>query len=175
MPVVGSAGPLETPKGLPYFLGAAARVRKRFPETRFLLSGSGPEEGNLRRLARELGLEEAVTFAPNLLDFSAGLAATDVFCLPSLSQGLGATMLEAMALGKPVVASGVGGIDSVIEDGVTGLIVPPARGAALAEKIGSLLADPDRARRIGAAGRDEVRRRFGASRMVAERPPSTVR
>ena len=168
VPVVGSAGPLETPKGLPYFLGAAARVRGRFPETRFLLSGSGPEEGNLRRLARELGLEEAVTFAPNLLDFSAGLAATDVFCLPSLSQGLGATMLEAMALGKPVVASGVGGIDSVIEDGVTGLIVPPARGAALAEKIGSLLADPDRARRIGAAGRDEVRRRFGASRMVAE-------
>ena len=97
VPVVGTAGPLEVPKGLPYFLGAAARVRRRFPRTRFLLSGSGPEEANLRRLAERLDLEDAVTFAPNLLDFSASLGATDVFCLPSLSQGLGATMLEAMA------------------------------------------------------------------------------
>ncbi|MFH5806557.1 glycosyltransferase family 4 protein [Alienimonas sp. DA493] len=168
VPVVGSAGPLEAPKGLPYFLGAAARVKRRFPECRFLLSGAGPEEENLRRVARELGLEDAVTFAPNLLDFSAGLSATDIFCLPSLSQGLGATMLEAMARGRPVVASGVGGVDSVIEDGVTGLIVPPARGAALAEKICELLADPETARRIGGAGRAVVQERFGVARMVSE-------
>ncbi|NNJ24586.1 glycosyltransferase family 4 protein [Alienimonas chondri] len=168
VPVVGSAGPLESPKGLPYFLGAAARVKRRFPECRFLLSGAGPEESNLRRVARELNLENAVTFAPNLLDFSAGIAATDIFCLPSLSQGLGATMLEAMSRGRPVVASGVGGVDSVIEDGVTGLIVPPARGAPLAEKICELLADPEAARRIGAAGRAVVQERFGVARMVKE-------
>ncbi len=72
VPVVGCAGPLEVPKGLPYFLGAAARVKRRFPECRFLLSGSGPEEGNLRRLSRELELERAVTFAPNLSIFPRG-------------------------------------------------------------------------------------------------------
>ena len=168
VPVVGSAGPLEVPKGLPYFLGAAARIRAKFPECRFLLSGSGPEEGNLRRLSRELKLDDAVTFAPNLLDFSAGLAATDIFCLPSLSQGLGATMLEAMARGRPVVASGVGGVDAVVEDGVTGLVVPPARGAAIAEKVCGLLAEPAIARRIGAAGREAVLERFGVARMVEE-------
>ena len=168
VPVVGSAGPLEAPKGLPFFLGAAARLRPRFPEARFLLSGSGPEEGNLRRLSRELDLEPRVTFAPNLVDFSASLAATDVFCLPSLQQGLGATMLEAMARGRPVVASGVGGVDAVVEDGETGLIVPPGDCVALAERVGELLADPDRARAIGAAGREAVRRRFSVGRMVAE-------
>ena len=168
VPVVGTAGPLEVPKGLPYFLGAAARVRQRFPNARFLLSGAGPEEANLRRLARELGLEPAVTFAPNLLDFSASLAATDVFCLPSLEQGLGATMLEAMARGRPVVASGVGGVDSVVEDGATGLIVPPADSAALADGVAALLADPAAARRMGEAGRAVVRARFGVARMVAE-------
>ena len=109
-----------------------------------------------------------MTFAPNLLDFSAGLAATDVFCLPSLQQGLGATMLEAMARGRPVVASGVGGIDTVVEDGVTGLIVPPGECVPIAEKVCALLANPDAARRIGAAARDAVHARFGVGRMVAE-------
>ena len=168
VPVVGTAGPLEVPKGLPFFLGAAARVRRRFPSVRFLLSGAGPEEANLRRLARELGLEPATTFAPNLLDFSASLAATDVFCLPSLEQGLGATMLEAMARGRPVVASGVGGVDAVVEDGKTGYVVPPADSAALADRVARLLADPAAARRVGEAGRAAVRARFGVARMVAE-------
>ena len=168
VPVVGTAGPLEVPKGLPFFLGAAARVRRRFPRARFLLSGAGPEEANLRRLARELNLEPATTFAPNLLDFSASLAATDVFCLPSLEQGLGATMLEAMARGRPVVASGVGGVDSVVEHGETGLIVPPADSAALAAAVEGLLADPAAARRMGEAGRAVVRARFGVARMVSE-------
>ena len=168
VPVVGTAGPLEVPKGLPFFLGAAARIHRRFPGVKFLLSGAGPEEANLRRLARELGLEPSTTFAPNLLDFSASLAATDVFCLPSLEQGLGATMLEAMARGRPVVASGVGGVDSVVEDGETGLIVPPADSAALAESVARLLADPAAARRMGEAGRAVVRERFGVARMVSE-------
>ncbi len=113
-------------------------------------------------------MEPSTTFAPNLLDFSASLAATDVFCLPSLEQGLGATMLEAMARGRPVVASGVGGVDSVVEDGETGLIVPPADSAALAESVARLLADPPAARRMGEAGRAVVRERFGVARMVSE-------
>ena len=128
-------GPLEAVKGHVFFLGAAQRVAAAHPETEFLVAGAGPEEENLRRLARELGINHNVTFASNLYDFSASLAAMDIFCLPSLRQGLGTIMLEAMALGRPVIASGVGGIYSVVRNNETGLVVPPSDSAALAERI----------------------------------------
>ena len=165
--VVGTAGPLEVPKGLPYFLGAAARLRRRWPDTQFLLSGAGPEEANLRRLAGDLGLAGAVTFAPNLMDFSASLRATDLFCLPSLHQGLGATMLEAMALARPVVASAVGGVEDVLTDGETGLLVSPGDSGRLAGRLGELLDDPDRARAIGRAGRRLAAEHYTAASMTA--------
>ena len=166
--VVGTAGPLEVPKGLPYFLGAAARLRKKWPDTQFLLSGAGPEEANLRRLSADLGLTEAVTFAPNLMDFSASLRATDLFCLPSLHQGLGATMLEAMALARPVVASAVGGVEDVLEEEeTTGLLVLPGDSGQLAGRLGELLDDPDRARAIGRAGRRLAAEKYTAAAMAA--------
>jgi len=167
-PVIGTAGPLETSKGLPYFVGAAARVMRTHPETQFLVAGTGPEEHNLRRLSRELGVAGRLTFASNVYDFSRSMTALDVFCLPSLRQGLGATMLEAMAIGRPVIATRVGGVDSIVTDGETGLIVPPSDSARLAERIEELLDDPVKARRIGEAGRKMVRQRFQVSRMVAE-------
>jgi glycosyltransferase involved in cell wall biosynthesis len=168
LPVVGTAGPLEAVKGHVFFLGAAQRVAAALPETEFLIAGAGPEEENLRRVARELGINHNVTFAYNLYDFSTSLAAMDVFCLPSLRQGLGTIMLEAMALGRPVIASGVGGIYSVIRNNETGLVVPPSDSGALAERILELLHDPVRARAIGEAGRQLVREEFGVERMVAQ-------
>ncbi len=168
LPVVGTAGPLEAVKGHVFFLGAAQRVAAAQPETEFLVAGAGPEEENLRRLARELGINHNVTFAYNLYDFSTSLAAMDIFCLPSLRQGLGTIMLEAMALGRPVIASGVGGIYSVIRNNETGLVVPPSDNTALAERILELLHDPVRARAIGEAGRQLVREEFGVERMVAQ-------
>ncbi|QDT39131.1 glycosyltransferase family 4 protein [Stratiformator vulcanicus] len=167
-PVVGTAGPLEISKGLPYFLGAAARVLASHPQTQFLVSGAGPEEHNLRRLARELKLDGSLTFASSLYDFSRSMSALDIFCLPSLQQGLGATMLEAMANGRPVVATRVGGVDTIVTDGETGLIVPPSDSSRLSERIIELLDDPPLARRIGDAGRTLVRERFQVARMVAE-------
>ncbi|MFN0056399.1 MAG: glycosyltransferase family 4 protein [Planctomycetales bacterium] len=167
-PVVGTAGPLEAVKGVPYFLGAARRVLESRPELEFIVAGAGPEEGNLRRVARELGIAPQVTFVPYLNDFAESLAAMDIFCLPSLQQGLGTIMLEAMALGRPVIATGVGGVARVIRDGETGLTVPPQNSAALARGILDLLENPARARVMGAAARQQVVEDYDAGRMLLQ-------
>lgn len=166
VPVVGTAGPLEAVKGFPFFLGAAARVLSAGRDVEFVIAGAGPEEENLRRVARELGIADHVTFVPNLLDFAEALEAMDIFCLPSLQQGIGTIMLEAMALGRPVIATRVGGVYRVIRDNENGLLVPPSDSSRLAERILELLDDPLRARNIGSAAQREVRREFGVDRMV---------
>lgn len=167
IPVVGTAGPLEAVKGFVYFLGAAQRVLATGREAEFLIAGAGPEEGNLRRVARELGITRKVTFVPYLLDFSASLAATDIFCLPSLQQGLGTVMLEAMSFGRPVIATAVGGVSSIIAHSENGLIVPPASSADLAERIVELLDNPVKARALGAAARRHVESKYSARQMTA--------
>lgn len=166
-PVVGTAGPLEAVKGFPFFLGAAQRVLAVRDDVQFLVAGAGPEEGNLRRLARELGVVAKVTFVPNLLEFSHSLRAMDIFCLPSLKQGLGTIMLEAMALARPVIATSVGGVYSAVRDNQTGLLVPPSNSTRLAERILELLEDPVRARALGEAGRQLVCREFSVEKMVS--------
>ncbi|MFQ5731656.1 MAG: glycosyltransferase family 4 protein [Planctomycetaceae bacterium] len=166
IPVVGTAGPLEAVKGLPFFLAAAKTVNAARPNVEFLVAGGGPEERNLRRLSRELNIDRKITFVPNLTDFGQSLAAMDVFCLPSLQQGLGTVMLEAMALGKPVIATRVGGVAGVIRDRENGLLVPPSQSRPLANAILELLGDAVRARAIGEAGRSLVRREFRVETMV---------
>lgn len=167
VPVIGTAGPLETVKGFPFFLGAAAKVLAAGQrDVEFLVAGAGPEEGNLRRLARQLGINDHVTFAPNLVDFADAIAAIDVFCLPSLQQGIGTIMLEAMAMGRPVIATSVGGVNQVIRDKETGFLVPPSDSDALARQILWLLENPDEARRIAQAAREEVLAEFSAERML---------
>ncbi|QDT65700.1 glycosyltransferase family 4 protein [Calycomorphotria hydatis] len=167
-PVVGTAGPLEISKGIRYFIEAAARIQRTHPDVEFLISGSGPEEHHLRRLVRDSGLAGKVTFVSSLYDFQRSITALDLFCLPSLQQGLGTTMLEAMALGRPVIASQVGGVDSIVTDGVTGLIVPPSDSVRLADRICELLDDPLRAKRIGEAGRQLVKENFQVGKMVEQ-------
>lgn len=166
VPSIGTAGPLEAVKGLPYFLGAAQKVLAAGRDVEFLVAGAGPEEANLRRLAGELGIRSRVTFLPNRPSFSDAIAALDVFCLPSLQQGLGTIMLEAMSLGRPAIASAVGGVHSVIRDGETGVVVPPRDSGELARQMLGLLDDPSRTRKIGEAGRQEVTSRFGTEAML---------
>ena len=167
VPVVGTAGPLEPIKGHTVFLQAAQEVLSQGIDAEFLIAGSGPEEENLRRFARELGIADHVTFVPYVREYTEVLEAMDIFCLPSLQQGLGTVMLEAMALGKPVVASGVGGVYSVVHDGETGLLSPRRDWAALAERIMALLSDPELAGRIGENARRLVAKQFSVERMVA--------
>lgn len=168
VPVVGTAGPLEAVKGFPFFLGAAARVLATGREVEFLIAGAGPEESNLRRLCRELGINDKVTFVPNLLDFDDALVAMDVFVLPSLQQGIGTIMLDAMAMGRPVIATRVGGVYCAVRDQETGLMVPPSNSEALSARIAELLDNPAKARAIGSAARDMVEREFGVHGMVEQ-------
>lgn len=165
-PVIGMAGPLEVIKGGSFFLRACHRVLEAGEQIRIVVAGSGPEERNLRRLATSLELNDHITFVDDGTAMSTYLSAVDIFCLPSLQQGFGIILLEAMALGRPVVASGVGGILSVLEDNRTGMIVPPSDSRALADCLLSLLKNPERTRKLGIAGQNIVEDRFMVTRMV---------
>lgn len=167
IPVVGTACPLEPTKGLPFFLGAAAKVLATGRDVEFLVAGSGPEEYNLRRLTRVLGIGSRVTFVPYLLDFAPSLQAMDIFVLPSLQQGLGTIMLEAMALGRPVIATRVGGAYGVVHDHVTGLLVPPSNSGELADRMIEYLSDPLKARSIGQAAREMVSIEYPLEGMIS--------
>lgn len=167
-PVIGMAGPLEAVKGASFFLRACHRVVEAGQDIRIVIAGSGPEEHGLRQLAGSLNLSRRLTFVDGGVSMQGYLPAIDIFCLPSLQQGLGVMMLEAMALGRPVIASGVGGVTSVIEDRVTGLIVPPSDSVSLSERILELLRQRDFARQLAAAGQELMRTKFSEQRMLDE-------
>ncbi|MCA9060388.1 MAG: glycosyltransferase family 4 protein [Planctomycetaceae bacterium] len=167
-PVIGMAGPLEVVKGASFLLRACHRVLECGHQVRIIIAGSGPEEHSLRQLASSLQMTSRLTFVDGGTAMRAYLSAMDIYCLPSLQQGLGVMMLEAMALGRPVIASGVGGVLNVVSDNETGLIVPPSDSRSLADRICELLNAPDRAREIGLAGQDLIRSKFNAQRMTDE-------
>lgn len=166
MLVVGTVGPLEPQKGQSYFLQAAKIILELGWDVEFIVAGFGPEETRLRRLMRELGIAGRVTFVTYAQPFAEVLAAIDVFVLPSLQQGLGTVMFEAMSQGKPVVATRVGGLSDVLDDGETARLVPPADARQLANAIIELLSNPKRARELAARGRALVAQNFNVEQMV---------
>lgn len=164
-PVVGIASQLVPPKGHPDFIRAAAEVVKRFPRAKFLVVGSAvfPEDGyeaELHALVRELGLGEHFIFTGFRRDMPQVMAAWDILVVASHVEPFGKVTIEAMALGKPVVATAVGGIAETIENGVSGLLVPPAHPQAMAEAIIDLAAHPHKAQRIAQAGYQRVQEMF---------------
>jgi len=165
-PVIGTAGPLEAGKGLQHFLRGAVRILKARPDTLFVIAGSGPEERSLRRLAQDLQISHAVSILPNLHDLSSALKAMDIFVLPAIKQGLGSTMLDAMAWGLPVIACDSGGVFSVVVDGMTGFLVPPGDDMALAERMRFLLDNPVRARELGLCGRRRIQDHFNINHLI---------
>lgn len=167
-PVVGTAGPLEAGKGLRYFVDAIPAVLSAHPQAEFLIAGAGPEERSLRRRVMDLGAAEHVTFVPSLRDLGDSMSAMDIFVLPSLKQGLGTIMLEAMLRGRPVIATSAGGVQDVVSDGRTGLLVPPRDSGALAERVNELLDEPLRARAMGKAAHEYVEAEFPVARMVEQ-------
>jgi glycosyltransferase involved in cell wall biosynthesis len=130
------------------------------------LEQDGAYERELRAEAERLGVVDRVVFAGYRDDVPALLAGCDVFCLPSEMEGLPLVVLEAMAQGKPVVATAVGGTPELVVHGETGLLVQPGDVDALAAALAQLLADPEHARRMGEAGRERVQREFGAAAMA---------
>jgi glycosyltransferase involved in cell wall biosynthesis len=153
---------LDNQKGLCYLLEAARLV----PEAVFVVAGDGPERTALEAKARELRLGDRIVFLGFRQDIPDLLASCDVFVLPSLFEGLPASVLEAMAAGKPVIATAIGGTDEAIVHGETGLLVPPADPTALAEAIQLVLSDPVRAQRMAAAGQARVQQEFSVETMV---------
>jgi glycosyltransferase involved in cell wall biosynthesis len=167
-PVVGNVAALTGHKDHATLLDAAAIVLRRRPDARFVIVGEGPRRRELEARAREGGLEGRVVFAGFRTDVDRLLPAFDLFCLSSRLEGLGTSLLDAMAFGLPIVATAAGGIPEAVEDGVTGLVVPVRDPGALAHGLLGLLEDPERRRRLGDAGRRRFRDRFTADRMVEE-------
>jgi glycosyltransferase involved in cell wall biosynthesis len=152
-PVLGALARHDDPKGLTYLIQAMPAVLARQPSARLLLVGDGPLRANLEAEARSLGVAERVHFAGYQRDVASMLGAMDLVVLPSVREGLPLSLLEAMAAGRPVVATRVGGMPEVVVDGMTGRLVPPADPAALAEAIGAILDSPRCAEQMGEAGR----------------------
>ncbi len=166
--LLGMVSRLVEQKGIPYALRAFERVGGEFPAAQLVIAGDGLLRVELELMARSLRVADRVHFLGWRADPAAILAALDVFLMPSLWEGFGLVLLEAMAQGLPVVGSAVSAIPEVVVDGETGLLCPPRDVHALAAALRLLLADPERRERMGTAGRARVEAHFSAARMVEE-------
>jgi glycosyltransferase involved in cell wall biosynthesis len=167
-PIVGNVAALVPHKGQRHLIDAAAIVVRRIPDARFVIAGEGELRPQLERQIKEHRLEKhvfLVGFRPDVLSVH---KAFDLFVMSSLTEGLGTSLLDAMACGKPIVATTAGGMPEVVADGRTGLLVPPRDDDALAAAIVTLLEDEPRRRAMGAAAERRVREFFSAERMVQE-------
>ncbi len=164
--VIGTIGRLAEIKRQDVLIAAFAGLADRFPEVHLLLVGDGPLEADLRALTAGLGLAERVHFAGYESQPERALWQMDVFALTSRSEGMPVSILEAWAAGVPIVASNVGGIPELITDGQTGRLVPALDVSAATEALAGLLADPDQARSLAAAGSALVESSYSLTRMA---------
>jgi glycosyltransferase involved in cell wall biosynthesis len=155
-PTILSIGRLTREKGHRVLLEAMARVVQAVPSARLRVCGIGEEEARLKKFAEAGGISSQVAFVGFVPDPRTELASADVFAMPSLSEGLGVAVLEAMAMGVPVVATDAGGLPEAVAHGESGLVVPAGHAEALAEALVSLLRDPARRREMGRRGRERV-------------------
>ncbi len=167
-PVVVMACRLVEQKGVSDALQAFAGTRADFPQARLLIAGDGPLRDRLQDEAVQAGLTGSVRFLGWREDVPKLLAACDVFLMPSLWEGFGLVLLEAMAQGLPVVASRVSAIPEVVVDGETGLLAPAGDVPAICDALLALLRDPGMARRMGERGGHRLETCFGEARMVQE-------
>lgn len=165
-PVIAGVGRLNPQKNFSLFLDIAAALSPRFPTLRFLLAGEGPEEEMLREKAAQLGLADRIVFAGYVADTREVYAAADFLLMPSRFEGLPMTLLEAMAMNLPVVASKLDGIAEVITDGEDGLLAAPGDAAAFTEHLTRLLENPALALQLGTAARSKIEARFSVERMT---------
>ena len=165
-PLVVTVGRLDWYKGHKYLLEAAEKIVQTLPDARFLIVGDGGYRKRLENQVKQLNLDENVIFTGNRKDIPEILAGIDLFVLSSVSEGFGRAVAEAMACAKTVVATKAGGLSEVVEDGITGILVPPKNSIALAEAIIKLLKDKKKAENMGIAGRKRVEKLFSIERNV---------
>ncbi len=167
-PILGSVGRLEPRKGYADLLCAIPEIRRHHPRLGVLIAGDGEDQAELAALAEELGIADCVRLPGYRHDVAALLTLMDVFVVPSHSEGLSLSMLEALAVGRPVVATRVGGLGEALCHEKTALLVPPADPAAIAASALRLLADPALARSLAEAGRALVHEKHDVSANVRE-------
>lgn len=165
-PVVGIVARLSPVKGHRFLLSAANELLKQYPNLQLLIIGDGPSEKEIVELVMKLGLGNSVFIEESTIDTRLSLSVMDVFVLPSVQEGLGLSLLEAMAAGVPVIGSNVGGVYSLIKDGYTGLLVPPQDPAVLAAALNRLLSDKKNAMEMAARAKDFVREKFSLNEMA---------
>ena len=159
--IIGAAGRLSTEKGFDVLVAAAERVLRAHPSAGFVLFGDGPERSRLQRRINAAGLSQSFILSGFRADLDHFLPHFDLLVLPSHTEGLPNVVLEAFAAGVPVVATAVGGTPEVIEDGVSGYLVPPGDAERMADRIGELLTVPEVLPDMGRQGRLRVQEKFG--------------
>ncbi|MBN1461154.1 MAG: GT4 family glycosyltransferase PelF [Armatimonadetes bacterium] len=165
-PTILTMGRLAPEKGHRILLRAMREVVRRVPESRLLICGEGEERAALEAQCAALGLTDTVEFAGFVSDSRAALARADIFVMPSLFEGLGVAVLEAMAMARPVVATDAGGLPESVIDGETGRVVPRGNAGALAEAMLSMLDDTTAAQSMGATGRARAKELYDRPRIV---------
>lgn len=167
-PVIGTAAVLEERKGHRFLLEAAVELKRQGHRLKYRIAGDGSQREKLEQLAQSLGLLQEVEFLGFVSDVPAFLSSIDIFVLPSLFEGLGVAVLEAMAAARPVVASDTGGLRELVVDGETGLLAAPGDSVSLARAISKLIAERERMRAMGANGRARVEKYFTMEKMARE-------
>jgi glycosyltransferase involved in cell wall biosynthesis len=165
---IGCVSRLSEEKGLEYLVRALPMIVEKVPNLRVRIAGEGPSRTALEQLADRLNVRSYLDLPGHVDNIADFLTALDVYVQPSRSESLGVAAMEAMSVGLPVVASRVGGLPEVVDDGVTGILVPWGDPRKLAEAILRLCADEDMRRRMGTAGRKTVAERFQVSTYVAK-------
>jgi glycosyltransferase involved in cell wall biosynthesis len=157
---------LHPVKGHIYLLEAAALAARKIPGLRVMIVGTGPDRPGLEEAASRLGINRNIIFTGFRKDIPEVISSLNCLVLPSLSEGLSLTVMEGMAMKKPVIATAVGGTPEIITPGQDGLLVPPADVPALAEAIVRVVSDPEPARKMAEEARRTIEERFTAGLMA---------
>ena len=163
--IVGTVGRLEPVKGPEFLIEASKYIILKHPDTYFIFAGDGHLKKNLEKKASELGIKKNIIFLGWRDDVAKIISIYDIFVLPSLNEGMGRVLVEAMALKKPIVASDIGGIPDLVAHGKNGFLVPPKDPKELANYIQILLEDGERREKMGIAGK-EMAENFSKEKMV---------
>jgi glycosyltransferase involved in cell wall biosynthesis len=167
-PVLVTVANFFAAKGHRYLIDAMPAILRRHPRATLVLVGSGPLLDDVRAQVRRLGIVDRVVLAGSRPRVEPLLSLADLVVLPSVSEGLPVVVLETLGLGKPLVATRVGGIPDVVADGTSGVLVPPSDPEALAGAVCTLLDDPARAAQLASAGPGLVRTRYSEAAMVRD-------
>ena len=164
--VIGTAGRLSDEKGHAYLIRAIPDLVKEIKNIKLIIAGDGPLKGELECLVEKLRVSSFVRFLGYEKEIERFLAAIDLFILPSLTEGLPISLLEAMACGRPVIGTKIGGTKEVIEDSINGILIPPMNVKAISESIKSLYYDQESRKRMGWEGKRHVNLKFSSKAMT---------